>query len=99
MIKKCKEAAVSEERIEGAFQNAAGKAQDAAGGLIGDSKTQVEGKAREAIGRVKDAYGDAADQAREAVAGAGRLVEEQPFTALVVIGLFGFLVGWLAHRR
>jgi len=99
MIKKCKEPAVSEERIEGAFQNAAGKVQDAAGGLIGDSKTQVEGKAREAIGRVKDAYGDAADQAREAVAEAGRLVEEQPFTALVIIGLVGFLVGWLAHRR
>jgi uncharacterized protein YjbJ (UPF0337 family) len=90
---------VSEEHIESAFQNVAGKLQDAASGLIGDTKTQVEGKARGVAEKVQDAYGDAADQTHGAVAGVGRLVEQQPFTALVAIGLVAFLVGWLAHRR
>ena len=90
---------MSQERVEGTFQNAAGKVQDAAGDLIGDTEAQVEGRAREASGTVHDAHRDAADQARGAVAGVGRRVEEQPFAALVITGLVAFLVGWLAHRR
>ena len=90
---------MSKERIEGAFQNAAGKVQSAAGSVIGDTTSQVEGKTREATGKVRNAYDDAADQARGAAAAVGRLVEERPFTAVAVIGGLAFLVGWLAHRR
>jgi len=90
---------VSEGRIEGAFQNAAGHVQDAAGGLIGDTKMQAKGKAHEVTGKVRAAYGDAAVQARGVAAGVGRLVDEQPFAALAVTGAVAFLVGWLLHRR
>lgn len=90
---------MNENRVEGAFQNVAGKVQDAVGGLTGDSRTQAEGKARQVAGKVQDAYGQAADQARDAAGSVGRLVEQQPVAALLIAGLVGCVLGWLSHRR
>lgn len=62
---------MDEDRITGAAQNLGGKAKDAAGGALGDTKLQAEGKAdqasgtvRNAIGGAKDAAGDLADDAQ-----------------------------------
>jgi uncharacterized protein YjbJ (UPF0337 family) len=62
---------MDEDRITGAAQNLGGKAKDAAGGALGDSKLQAEGKVdqasgtvRNALGGAKDAAGDLADDAQ-----------------------------------
>jgi uncharacterized protein YjbJ (UPF0337 family) len=54
-----------EDRVGGAAQNLAGKAKDAAGGALGDTKLQGEGKADQAAGTVRNAVGGAKDAARE----------------------------------
>lgn len=90
---------MSENRVEGAFQNVAGKVQDAAGGLTGDAKTQAEGKARQFAGKAQGTYGDAANQAREIAASVSRNVEQQPLVALLVAGVIGYMVGWVTSRR
>jgi len=84
---------------EGAFQNVAGKVQDSVGGLTGDAKTQAEGKARQVAGKVQDAYGEAADQAQDIAANVNRSVEQQPFAAILIAGVVGYVLGWLTHRR
>ena len=54
-----------EDRIGGAAQNLAGKAKDAAGDVLGDTKLQAEGKGDQAAGTVRNAVGGAKDAARE----------------------------------
>ena len=54
-----------EDRIGGAAQNLAGKAKDAAGDALGDTKLQGEGKADQAAGTVRNALGGAKDAAGE----------------------------------
>jgi uncharacterized protein YjbJ (UPF0337 family) len=54
-----------EDRIGGAAENLAGKAKDAEGGALGDTKLQAEGKADQASGTVRNAVGGAKDAARE----------------------------------
>ncbi len=53
---------VDKDRVEGSAKNLGGKAKEAFGKAVGDSKTesegksdQVEGKVRNAVGGVKDA--------------------------------------------
>lgn len=41
---------------------------------------------------------EAADHTREAGAGIGRHVSEQPLATILVVGLAGFLAGWVARR-
>ncbi|HEX4260487.1 MAG TPA: CsbD family protein [Acetobacteraceae bacterium] len=77
-------------RIEGAAQNMAGRVQDAAGGLIGDTGMQAAGKVRAASGQVQNAAGGALDSVRE-------FASDQPLTALVVAAGVGFLLGALAR--
>lgn len=90
---------MSENRVEGAFQNVAGKVQDAVGGLTGDTRTQAEDKARQVAGKVQGAYGEAADQASDLAAAVSRNVEQQPFAALLIAGVVGYMLGWFMHRR
>ena len=56
---------MDEDRLKGSAQNLAGKAKDAVGGALGDTKTQAEGKADQASGSVRNAVGGAKDTARE----------------------------------
>lgn len=56
---------MDEDRIKGAAPSLGGKAKDAAGGLLGDSKTQAEGKADQAKGQSQNACGSAKDTMRE----------------------------------
>lgn len=81
---------MSEDRVEGAFRNVAGKVQDAVGGLTGDAKTQIEGKASQVAGKVQRAYGEAADQARDIAANVGRSVEQQPIAAILIAGVVDY---------
>ena len=54
-----------EDRIGGAAQNMAGKAKDAVGGALGDTKTQAEGKADQVAGTARNAVGGAKDAVRD----------------------------------
>ena len=56
---------MDENRITGAAQNLGGKAKDAAGGALGDTKLKAEGKADQAEGTARNAVGGAKDTVRE----------------------------------
>jgi len=56
---------MDEDRITGAAQNLGGKAKDAVGGALGDTKLKAEGKADQAEGTVRNTVGGAKDAARE----------------------------------
>lgn len=90
---------MSENRIEGAFHEATGRVEDAAGALAGDARTQFRGKARQARGKLQGAYGEKIDQARDAAAALGNMIERQPVAAVLIAGGVGYLLGRLMHRR
>jgi uncharacterized protein YjbJ (UPF0337 family) len=51
----------TEDRTKAAVQNVKGKAQEAAGAVTGDSKTENEGKAEQLAAKVRDGVEDAKD--------------------------------------
>jgi uncharacterized protein YjbJ (UPF0337 family) len=57
---------MNDDQVEGTVDKVVGKAQSAAGDLLGDSKTQAEGMARETSGAVQQAIGSAKDAASTA---------------------------------
>lgn len=75
-------------QLEGTLNNAAGKVQDAAGGLTGDLGLQGEGKVRQLAGKVQSQYGDTVDQVAESA-------RNNPVGALLVAVGVGFLLGKL----
>ena len=93
---------MDEDRIKGAATNIGGQVKDAAGGLLGDSKTQAEGKTDQASGQLQNAYGSAKDAVREGVdtlgAQAGSLVKERPMVALLGAVGVGYVLARLMHR-
>ncbi len=93
---------MDEDRIKGAATNIGGKVKDAAGGLLGDSKTQAEGKADRASGQLQNAYGSAKDAVREQADTLGTqldgLLKERPMTALLGAVGVGYVLARLMHR-
>ena len=83
---------MNQDRIRGGIKEAVGRAQDAAGGLIGDARMQLNGKFRQATGRAEGAYGDTLGALEDSVL-------ERPLPALAVALAVGILVGLLAARR
>jgi uncharacterized protein YjbJ (UPF0337 family) len=93
---------MSGDRIEGTAKQGLGRLQDAAGGLLGDDKTQMKGKLNEAAGSIQDAYGqikgqasDAVDQARDVYAEIEDFARDQPATALAAAIGIGLVLGLL----
>jgi len=93
---------MDEDRIKGAATNIGGKVKDAAGGLLGDSKTQAEGKADQASGQVQNAYGSAKDAVRESADTLGTQVDSfvkgRPMAALLGAVGVGYVLARLMHR-
>ncbi|WP_242914215.1 CsbD family protein [Brevundimonas pishanensis] len=52
---------MTDQRIEGTFDEVEGKVKSGIGNLTGDTKLKVEGAAKEASGRAKAAYGRVID--------------------------------------
>jgi uncharacterized protein YjbJ (UPF0337 family) len=86
------------DRVKGAFEDAAGKVQDAAGGLTGDAVTQVKGKLHQAAGKAQGLYGEAADQAQNVFSGVIRRAQDNPVAALLIAAGVGYFLARLVHR-
>jgi len=93
---------MDDDRIKGAATNLGGKVKDAAGGLLGDSKTQAEGKADQASGQLQNAYGSAKDAVREEAGTLGAQIDgflkERPMAALFGAVGVGYVLARLMHR-
>ncbi len=93
---------MDEDRIKGAATNVGGKVKDAAGGLLGDSKTQAEGKADQVSGELQNAYGSAKDAVREGADTLGTqvdsLMKERPMVALLGAVGVGYVLARPMHR-
>ena len=86
-------------RVAGAFEDAAGKVQDAVGGLTGDAATQVKGKLHQASGKAKVLYDGAADQAQNVFSGMIRRTQDNPVAALLIAAGIGYVLSRLFHRE
>lgn len=86
-----------EDQVEGTAKEYMGKAQDAAGDMLGDSNTQIKGKMNEAAGKLQSAYGDVADQAGDIAAELGDRIKSQPLVAVLIAGGLGYLLGRIAR--
>ncbi|CAD6515992.1 CsbD family protein [Paraburkholderia metrosideri] len=75
-------------QLDGTLNDAAGKVQDAVGGLTGDLDLQAEGKARQVAGKAQAKYGDSVEQIAETA-------RNNPLGALVIAVGVGFLLGRL----
>jgi uncharacterized protein YjbJ (UPF0337 family) len=82
---------MDENRIEGAARNFAGKIQDAAGAITGDSATQARGQANRAAGAAQGAYGQALDGVRD-------FASDQPVLALLSAIGVGVIIGLMLGR-
>ena len=87
------------DRVAGAFEDAAGKMQDAVGGLTGDAATQVKGKLHQASGKAKVLYDGAADQAQNVFSGMIRRTQDNPVAALLIAAGIGYVLSRLFHRE
>ncbi|MXP64596.1 CsbD family protein [Roseomonas sp. M0104] len=101
---------MNSDRIEGSMEDFAGRAQEGMGDLTGDREQKARGVVRQIAGRAQHAYGDARDYAQHAYDDArhyaqdagervGRVVEHQPLTSLLVVGILGYILGLLTPRR
>jgi uncharacterized protein YjbJ (UPF0337 family) len=80
-------------KTEGAFQNIAGRVQEAFGAATGDTGTEYEGKARRFAGGAQYGYGQVVDRLRESA------VKNPVGTVAIVAGVC-FVVGalWASER-
>lgn len=82
---------MTDEQVKGVVGNMAGKIQQAAGSLAGDTGMKVEGAVREAAGKAETAYGDAVEAVRDYAA-------RKPISA-VAIGVGVGVLATLLLRR
>jgi uncharacterized protein YjbJ (UPF0337 family) len=89
---------MDENRVSGTARNLGGKAEEGAGHLTSDMKTQLHGKLDQAAGVAQDFYGQTADAARETAVTFEKwlrtTIEYQPHMAAMV----AFGIGWLLGR-
>lgn len=83
---------MNDDQVEGGLKNVAGKIENAAGGLMGDSKTQASGKMREAAGQAQGMYGDVMEEVKS-------YASENPMNALLGAMGVGVILGIIIGRR
>jgi uncharacterized protein YjbJ (UPF0337 family) len=89
---------MDENRVEGTVREFAGKAQGAAGDILGDTKTSAQGRINEAAGQAQNAYGQASDQLKGFADELTDRIHETPLLAVLgALGL-GYLIGKLTSR-
>lgn len=88
---------VDENEVTGTAKEYMGKAQGAAGDLLGDSSTSVKGRVNEAAGKVQAGYGQVADQASDIASELGDRIKAQPLVAVAIATGLGYLLGRIAR--
>jgi uncharacterized protein YjbJ (UPF0337 family) len=83
---------MDEQQVNGGFNQAAGRVQDAAGALAGDMKQQAAGKMRALKGQAQSLYGDVVDNLEHAAT-------DNPLAALGAALGVGLALGLLIGRR
>ena len=83
---------MNEHEVEGTVRNVAGKIEDAAGVLSGDTEHQLKGKVRQFAGAAQAKAGEALDDARE-------LAAEKPVGTVLIAAGVAFVLGMLFARR
>jgi len=83
---------MNNDQVEGTVRNVAGKIEDAAGVLAGDTEHQLTGKARQIAGAAQAKAGDVIDSARE-------LAAERPIGTVLIAAGVAFVLGMLFARR
>jgi uncharacterized protein YjbJ (UPF0337 family) len=89
---------MDENRVEGTVREFAGKAQGAAGDILGDSKTSAEGRINDAAGQAQKAYGQASDQLKGLADELTDRIHENPLLAVLGAVGIGYLLGKLTTR-
>jgi uncharacterized protein YjbJ (UPF0337 family) len=83
---------MDEQQVNGGFNQAAGRMQDAAGALAGDVKLQAAGKFRALKGQAQSLYGDVVDNIEH-------VATENPLAALGAALGVGLVLGLVIRRR
>lgn len=86
------------DEIDGTVNKYAGKAQGAAGDVLGDTKTSTEGRIREAAGKLQENYGAAAEQVRGFTEELTERIHETPLIAVLAAAGIGYLLGRITAR-
>ncbi|MBV9252088.1 MAG: CsbD family protein [Acetobacteraceae bacterium] len=73
------------DRMEGAAREFGGRVQEAAGDVLGDSKTKAEGLYNQASGQTQQALGQLTD-----------IIREQPLASAAIALGIGYLLGRLS---
>ncbi len=89
---------MNEDKIDGTVKEFTGKAQSAAGDLLGDTKTSGEGRLKEAAGQAQEYYGQAADQIRGLSEELTDRIHETPLLAVLGAMGLGYVIGRLSSR-
>jgi uncharacterized protein YjbJ (UPF0337 family) len=86
---------VDKNYVEGAVENAAGVAEEAAGYVTGSPGARLEGKVRQVAGKAQAAYGRAAENVSTQMRDA---TKDRPLYALLLAGAVGFALGRLSSH-
>jgi uncharacterized protein YjbJ (UPF0337 family) len=86
------------DELEGTVNKYAGKAQAAAGEILGDTKTEADGRLRQAAGAIKENYGAAAEQVRGFTEELTERIHETPLLAVLAAAGIGYLLGRVTAR-
>ena len=78
--------------VEGTIRNVAGKIEDAAGVLGGDTEHQIKGKARQVAGSAQAKAGEVLDDVRDFAA-------QKPVGTVLIAAGVAFVLGMLFARR
>ena len=89
---------MNEDKIDGTVKEFTGKAQSAAGDLLGDTKTSTDGRLKEAAGQAQEYYGQAADQLRGLSEELTDRIHETPLLAVLGAMGLGYVIGRLSSR-
>ena len=100
---------MNKDEVIGTARNLGGKAQEAFGNVIGDTKSQVEGVINQAAGAAQDLYGQAKETASDAAQAirhgavdaedyVRHTIENRPYTTAIVALCVGFLIGRMGRR-
>jgi len=66
----------NKDEVQGAFENAKGKAKEAAGDLTDDEQLKEEGQNQQAVGSAQQTVGKARRKVGEAIEGVGKAVKQ-----------------------